>query len=245
MVYAVLGMHKSGTTLVAEMLHASGIAMGEAMAEGADYDRGHKYEREAVKALNKEILGFDESYRLPPDGPIEISAEQRAQLRGVLDRAQAASTGDWGFKDPRSLLTYERWRAELGEHRLILVYRAPQAVWRHYRKHGPPRHRLLRRLRWGWAILSAWRAYNLRLLEIARAAEPGTWILLEYGRLMDEDAELARLQRFIGRPLPDLRRADRRRSGAGFSPAVTAFDILTGFGIGWTWRDLARAGREG
>lgn len=244
MIYAVLGMHKSGTTLVAEMLHASGIAMGEAMGPGADYDRGHKYEREAVKALNKEILGFEESYRLPPEGGLAASAKQRARMRSVLDRAQAASEGDWGFKDPRSLLTYGLWRPELGPHRLILVFRAPQAVWRHYRRHGPPRHRLLRRLRWGWAILSAWRAYNRRLLEVAEAAEPGTWILLEYGRLMDEEAELDRLREFVGRPLPDLRRADRRRSASGFSPAVAAFDLLTGFGIARTWRGLQqRSGR--
>ncbi len=44
MIYVIFGMHKSGTTLVAEMLHKSGINMGD-FDESVSYDIGNQYER--------------------------------------------------------------------------------------------------------------------------------------------------------------------------------------------------------
>ena len=56
MIYVVLGMHKSGTTLVAKMLHASGINMGESIDESADYSAGNHYERQSTAELNHVLL---------------------------------------------------------------------------------------------------------------------------------------------------------------------------------------------
>ena len=43
-IYVVLGMHKSGTTLISQILHHSGVNMGGAEIETSrSYDEGNKY----------------------------------------------------------------------------------------------------------------------------------------------------------------------------------------------------------
>ncbi len=42
MLYVILGMHKSGTTMISEILHNSGISMGEWKDKSNNYDYGHK-----------------------------------------------------------------------------------------------------------------------------------------------------------------------------------------------------------
>jgi hypothetical protein len=59
----VLGMHKSGTTLIAETLHRSGIAMIGAETSGG-YDDGNKMERAETRALNMQLLSDDETRSL-------------------------------------------------------------------------------------------------------------------------------------------------------------------------------------
>lgn len=247
MVYLVLGMHKSGTSLLAELLHRSGIAMGDLAAEGAaaDYDAGHKFEDAEVQALNKALLGFGESYRLPPaTAPLRPDAAQRAAMQALV-AARQAQGGDWGFKDPRTVLTYDAWRPLLPEHRILAVYRHPAEVWGHYRRHGP-RGRPWRRLRWLMAILGAWAAYNRRLLDIVAGAPAGSALLIGYAPLMDPaDPSFARAGAFVGRPLVDARRPGRYRNQARWSGALLAYELATGGRLWRTWRRLERAAAAG
>ena len=53
MIYIILGMHKSGTTLISQILHKSGINMGN-FNEDVSYDQGNKYERPASQKINRE-----------------------------------------------------------------------------------------------------------------------------------------------------------------------------------------------
>ena len=62
MIYIVLGMHKSGTTLISEILHHSGINMTEDQNTQLNYDQGNFYEWVAAVRFNREIL--IEIYRL-------------------------------------------------------------------------------------------------------------------------------------------------------------------------------------
>ena len=74
----VLGMHKSGTSLVAQALHRSGIHMGD-FQEHLDYDAGNKFEHHDFQAINRELLA---PYLLPPLGHV-----LRRRGRSELDAA--------------------------------------------------------------------------------------------------------------------------------------------------------------
>lgn len=208
----VLGMHKSGTSLVSMMLHRSGISMVDAEESGG-YDDGNHFERTATNALNKRMLGgasgssirtferLDES-NVPP----ELIGEAK-RVVDELERQHHA----WGFKDPRTCLTYPLWKQVLPRHKLICVYRAPAEVHAHYtRKRSIDPTRGIRTLR-------AWYEYNLGMLDAFQQAQEQERLLLDYGKLMQDDVDIARLARFVGRTISDVRdpRLRRARSDPG------------------------------
>lgn len=212
MTYVVLGMHKSGTTLVAEILHRSGIPMVESTSD-ADYYAGNKWERESTLAFDKDILDahdVDSLWLAPPDPDSLVDEGRLERARQIVALVDASTDGEWGFKDPRACLTWPVWQRVLRAPKLIGVYRRYGAVVQHFGKHAARAHRSgpLRRLRMEWLALRRWCEYNERLLEALDHAE-GPAILLSYERLMDGNAELDRLRRFVGRALADPRNPER------------------------------------
>jgi hypothetical protein len=215
MIDVVLGMHKSGTTLVAETLHHAGIDMMDAVDAARGYDDGNKWERESTKAINHEMLGSAGTYSLQVSGARGLAAS--AELTGRMQRLVgdlSARHGDWGFKDPRTCLTYDAWAGVLSEHRLIVVYRLPEEGWAHYWSAAGGPAKKLNVLR---SFLGAWCEYNAAILRILdRATVPA--IVIHYTQLMQGDAEFRRLERFVGRPLADRRIAGMNRSRPGRGP---------------------------
>lgn len=222
-VHVVLGMHKSGTTLVAKMLHRSGIEMDEAIDRDGDYDRGDFYERKDCRALNVELVGHGmPAYRVHPPRQLVLRDDQRERMRALIARLQARD-GSWGFKDPRTCLTYPLWEPELPPHKVIAVYRSPAEVWGHLRRHGRsrPYH--------AWVALRAWCDHNRPLVQILEAGRTDA-LALSFERLMSDDEEFDRLQRFVGRPLDDVRETQRyrirERGGVAMATAATLRRLL-------------------
>ncbi len=216
----VLGMHKSGTTLIAETLHRSGISMVEAEQVGG-YDDGNKMERDETRRLNIALLKSDRQESVRITRPLDantVTQEWRAHGRAILKRQD--SSGPWGFKDPRTLLTYEFWAELIHSPRLIGVFRDPAEVFLHY----------ARRPWWRWirrdplylvAAMHAWCVYNEALLSLARR-QPNL-LLLDYAAFMSDAVEMDRLARFVGVPLVDQRKSDMRRAT---SERTAAYSIL-------------------
>lgn len=210
MIYVVLGMHKSGTTLVSRILHASGIDMGDVDPD-VDYDAGNKYERADCLALNLEILGTT-TYDVIDLAPGRAVADERQQARmdDLVARCQARHA-DWGIKDPRLCLTYGLWRPHLPPHRLIVVYRDPAQVWPRFKWRG--RRGFAVNLRRAAAYQRRWIEHNRGVLD-ALAATDLPRIVLSYHELMTGPEEFARLEAFVGRPLADCRESGLYRSRA-------------------------------
>ncbi|WP_417525547.1 sulfotransferase [Marinovum sp.] len=206
----VLGMHKSGTTLVADTLHRSGIDMVGAEANGS-YDDGNKMERAETRSLNMHLLGDDgvESLRLIrslPEGRPDPALVDQAQS---LIRKQGEAP--WGFKDPRTLLTFDFWQEVLDAPVLIGVFRDPVEVFGHYvRRAG--RRWISRDPTFLPDALRAWCVYNQRLLDLRRRHP--RLLLLDYAEFMTSDAGMNLLSERLGRELVDCRKPAMRRSRA-------------------------------
>ncbi|MCS5636265.1 MAG: sulfotransferase [Myxococcota bacterium] len=210
MIYVVLGMHKSGTTLVSQILHRSGVDMGDGFEVGGTYDQGNQWERREAFLVNLDLVGCKEGdyysldHYLDAEGPLPSGSG--SQMRRMIEACEAKG-GDWGFKEPLTCLTYRLWRQVLPPHKIIGVYRSPLEVINHYRA---PVYRpdLV------WRALRAWSNYNLGLLEaVEHAGSSG--LLLRYEDLMKEEAEFARLEEFLGRPLVDVRSSGQYRAEGG------------------------------
>lgn len=224
MTYVVLGMHKSGTTLVAQMLHGSGIPMVEVVSS-ADYQGGNKWERASTLEFDNEILAAHDLDSLslpPPDVSRLLHDAHVARARQLVARIEAEdgtvrAGGEWGFKDPRACLTWPVWQRVLAAPRIIGVYREPEAVVRHYCRQAAPRHRKrsMWRLRVEWLALRRWCEHNECMLAAIDDAQ-GNSILLSYERLMQGDEELSHLRRFLRRDITDSRTPGRHAgTGAG------------------------------
>ena len=208
MLYVVLGMHKSGTTLVAQVLHHSGIAMLDEGQIPSSYDRGFQYERRRIRDLNERILRCRgrHSLRIRPTEQARLSDAQQTELRQIIT---TAGNEAWGFKDPRSCLTYHLLAPLLPPHRIVAIYRPIEELWLRYRSHtwrGRPKNPAF-----ALQLTKRWLEHNQRLIDIlCGTCQP--YVLLEYGRMMTGSEELSRLQEFVGHPLSDERREDLYRS---------------------------------
>lgn len=211
-VFIVLGMHKSGTTLVSDILHRSGIQMVE-VRSSEGYDQGNKMERQATRLLNMEMLGqgAEESLRLiRPLDPGSVTDRHRERAEQLCEEASRAATGDdWGFKDPRTLLTYPLWKDSIAAPRLIGIFRDPVEVFQHYLRRAGRRW-ISRDPAYLPDALLAWCVYNRKLLDLAKA-EP-EMILLDYTDLLSADEPFRRLEEYVGRALVDCRKRDMRRA---------------------------------
>jgi hypothetical protein len=208
LIYVVLGMHKSGTTLVSQILHHSGISMGE-IDTRRGYDDSNQYEDQESLHLNMELIRAPdyEVLYIPPPPELVPTVQQRERMRRfIADRS--VRHADWGFKDPRTTLVYPLWAEELPEHRLIAVWRAPEEIWPRFAAPGP---RLwYQEPKRAWNFVLRWCEHNRLLVKHLRET-PRDYLLLNYGDFMSGDGEFRRLESFIGKPLVDQRRKELYR----------------------------------
>ena len=231
MIYIVLGMHKSGTTLVSQILHQSGISMADAIDEARSYDKGNQWERESTKHINHELLGSAHKYslnaRMPPGGVVEsfVIANKMSELINHYN----ALLQDWGLKDPRTALVFDQWSHVLPEHAVIAIYRRPEEVWKHYWNSTKGKRRLtvLRH------CLACWCEYNQAIINVICKRQSKS-IVISYSRLMQGQDEFSRLESFVGRSLSDERRQALNRSGSSPSMLYSIIEKLYTIKVGYS-----------
>jgi hypothetical protein len=134
-IICVLGMHRSGTSLLAQVLHALGLDLGpegHLMRPSPANPQGH-WENELIKELNDEILErLGGTWSAPPELPPKW--EDQPELDDLRRRARAlvaeefGSAERWGFKDPRTCLTLPFWQRILPPMRYLICLRNPMDV---------------------------------------------------------------------------------------------------------------------
>lgn len=209
MIHVVLGMHKSGTTLISQLLHESGINMGS-FDEDQSYDDGNKYERESTLMLNENLLGAEgkNSIFISHQSTPDITADQEKQMHTIINNANEKYT-DWGFKDPRTCLTYPLWEKILPEHKVIAIFRSPHESWNRYKI--KTFYKQIRTPVRAYTYLSAWSQHNYNILQFLSKTDKD-YLILEYSALMSSNEEFARLVSFVKRPLNDTRNPDLYRN---------------------------------
>jgi len=108
----VMGMHRSGTTLVAELLDEVGVFMG--------LELGHYHESAFFQRLNQDLLAnYGADWTRP--GPFLEAMADPEQVQACVCQVRAAVAVEsavnevggpgqpWGWKDPRNTLTLPVW----------------------------------------------------------------------------------------------------------------------------------------
>ena len=137
----VVGMHRSGTSLLGSILEAIGVAMPGPLISGDTHNPEGYFERADITALQEELL-IDLGRWWPstagllplPKGWLQQARSQRAAaaLKRLLQAELTGRQGPWSIKDPRTSLLLPLWRQVAGELQvplqLLLACRDPAEV---------------------------------------------------------------------------------------------------------------------
>jgi hypothetical protein len=147
-VVAILGMHRSGTSALTGSLEQHGLFLGRVSTRNRHNPKGNR-EAAEVQQLNEDVLRASGGAWHTPPPVVTWNDDHRQRAKNLL--SGYAGHDVWGFKDPRTLLTLEGWRALVPDLERVGVFRHPARVAASLeRRNGMPAAQ----------ALGLWQAYN-------------------------------------------------------------------------------------
>ncbi len=121
----VVGFHRSGTSLLTQLLHAGGLFVGEKLLGALPSNPYGHFEDREVLELHRQVMD-DHGVSWQVDGP-QLFRINRVQWKRMEQFAQRrdAQHSDWGFKDPRVCFFLGAWKYLLPEAKFVVIYRDP------------------------------------------------------------------------------------------------------------------------
>ncbi len=135
----ILGMHRSGTSMLANILAELGVYLGDSndiVGVGPGNVFG-LYENKKFHGINNNLLeSFDSSWcdlnNLPRQEETRFYPPDLSDMaKEIIHKIREDAVGDYvGVKDPRTALFLNFWLKKLDdcEHKIIVIYRKPLAV---------------------------------------------------------------------------------------------------------------------
>ena len=123
----LLGMHRSGTSCLSRVLHAAGVHMGDdLMLTPYSNNMLGDWEPIGVMHLNDSILSQSGgAWNFVPDH-LQADEETLQSIREMI--ARFSEHPIFGWKDPRTTITFGCWRKFLPQYRIVAAYRHPYSV---------------------------------------------------------------------------------------------------------------------
>jgi hypothetical protein len=119
----ITGAHRSGTSVTAQLLHRSGLFLGDDLDPPSPSNPyGHFEDREFQALHNAIMLDNGTTWQVTRRFLPVISPTRWAQLRELVARREAEHSV-WGWKEPRTCLLLEVWKHILPEAKCLGVYR--------------------------------------------------------------------------------------------------------------------------
>ena len=179
----VLGMHRSGTSLLAKACSAAGVWAGanEDMLEAQADNPAGFFEHRDLVGLNESLLAELDSSWLSPPASLTPASAWLDDARTLIARLLAEGQGQFLLKDPRLCVTWPAWVSVVDTPLLLYVYRSPLAVARSLQRRNHFS------LQFG---LELWEYYNRRAL---LALQQYPFVAVAYESLMQEPSRLRKV----------------------------------------------------
>lgn len=127
----ITGMHRSGTSLTASWLAASGLVLHNGRVSGTEVGnpKGHYEDLDFVRLHQNYITSrYPKSlgWKVALDKPLRFDDVSLNRARSLI-QTRSAKYSMWGWKDPRSVLFLQQWKELLPEMKVMLLWR-PSAL---------------------------------------------------------------------------------------------------------------------
>lgn len=194
----IAGVHRSGTSTVAQLLYRCGLYLGEQKdLRGARRDNPKGYwEHRELARINERILeSFGGGWDFPPS--LEDGWQEDERLSSLKAKAKHLLQGfedhePWGWKDPRNSLTLPFWTSLVPEPKVVICLRNPLEVARSLHQRGYSSQAF---------SFNLWMTYNVRLFD---TLQEGRYIVTHYqSYFYRPQAELRRVLDFLELPASD------------------------------------------
>ncbi|MBG9377142.1 sulfotransferase [Panacibacter sp. DH6] len=207
-VLIILGMHRSGTSLVTNWLNKCGLNVGDSLVEeGISNTEGHYEDWDFVK-LHEDIL---KAHNEPSTGliekPVKITSRYHLEKLKMTTVFKSRVYEQWGFKDPRTCLFIPYYQEALPNARYIVILRdfAPvvsSLVKRDFLQmdyHYVRRVNKVMQFLWRFRkekmfykyyellsekYLRVWIGYNEAILDFIKKEPPDNYVLINYKMLL-------------------------------------------------------------
>lgn len=150
----VLGMHRSGTSALIGCLEECGVQLGHVNRESRDTPKGW-CEDPTITLMHEDLLHCNGGTWSAPPRSVLWTYPHRLIQKTIIESHSKHDV--WGFKDPRTLLTFQGWEDTLPEVEPIVIIRDPVRVAASLRRRNAMPIE---------AGLQLWYAYNRRALAI-------------------------------------------------------------------------------
>ena len=188
-VICITGMHRSGTSLTASWLERCGLVIhsGRVYEAAAGNPRGHFEDIDVVELHSAALQdrGYGSvGWGLDGQTFLAFGTDEHARARHLVE-ARHGRFPVWGWKDPRSVLFLEHWKALIPELTVLLLWRPAvevvDSLLRRSRRTANPD--MQARL---WPSIALWSAHNRLVLQYRRKHMEST-VLLPLERLLARD----------------------------------------------------------
>ncbi len=160
-VVVVTGMHRSGTSLVASLVQAAGVNIGDNLLGPDRGNRlGHFEDVDFYQFHDKILRRLGQTLLVQTTAALgDITQAETEEALALIE--ERSGHVFWGWKDPRTTLFLDFWSALLPQARYILVYRHPIEVVLSLLRRGTDMQALVDPL----DGLRAWQVYDQLVLD--------------------------------------------------------------------------------
>ena len=132
----VAGFHRSGTSLLARLLHRAGLYIGDDLIGAMESNPFGHFEDRSIVQLHDGILA-DNGLNWQVDRPfIPVITPRRWEEMETIVTERRVGHPLWGFKDPRVCLFLPEWASLMPDMKVTGIFRHPKdAVYSLRRRH--------------------------------------------------------------------------------------------------------------
>ncbi|HYG88459.1 MAG TPA: hypothetical protein VD978_19630 [Azospirillum sp.] len=242
-VVIVLGMHNSGTSLLARAIALMGVELGRHVLTRESFERAPRYdywEHAQITEIQDRLLQTLDRYwnQERADWAIPASAWQRPEvlamkneLAEILRRELGETPAVWGFKDPRTVRLMPLWHDLATVLRLDPLYlislRDPATVATSFASKGQVSYELAERL---------WTRHYFEALQYSQGAPR---LVTDYDAwFADPNRQFERLADALGLDDPERRAKARAEVAATIDPGLKQHSAPPGAPLSPITRDL-------